>query len=293
MLKTAAASIFTLALAVAVPAAHAQFGSGIVFDPTQSAHAYTQILQEGKSLGNEATQIEQGTRLYTNAVQMATTALNTYGTVMRQYNLYHQMVQSPRMLYSRFLSPRSDLFLMQQIGNTYGNSMGWLNSANTGTGAAASWQQVSVPTTTSTISGYNNLTIAGQQQIAAQGATIDIGDSVTSTNLQALGTIRANQQARQADIANLESQTQTTDTTQQTELATLQRINLALLLQLRSQQDANQINANLALQQIVAQKQQQDAMKAAFSDSANYGTYYRSNIAPANQSSSNLLTQSY
>jgi hypothetical protein len=137
------------------------------------------------------------------------------------------------------------------------------------------------------------LTIAGQQQIAAQGATIDIGDSVTSTNLQALGTIRANQQARQADIANLESQTQTTDTTQQTELATLQRINLALLLQLRSQQDANQINANLALQQIVAQKQQQDAMKAAFSDSANYGTYYRSNIAPVNQSSSNLLTQSY
>src|ERR1017187_6938115 len=205
MLKTASASIFTLVLAVAVPAAHAQFGSGIVFDPTQSTHAYTQIVQQGKSLENEATQIEQGTRIYTNAVKMATTALNTYGTVMRQYNLYHQMVQSPRMLYSRFLSPRSDLFLMQQIGNTYGNSMGWVNSANTGTGAAAAWQQVSVPTTTSTIAGYNNLTIAGQQQIAAQGATIDIGDSVTSTNLQALGTIRANQQARQTDIPNRET----------------------------------------------------------------------------------------
>ena len=41
MLKTASASIITLALAVAVPAAHAQFGSGIVFDPTQSTHAYT------------------------------------------------------------------------------------------------------------------------------------------------------------------------------------------------------------------------------------------------------------
>src|SRR5208337_5215563 len=50
MLKTAAASIFTLALALAVPAAHAQFGSGIVFDPTQSAHAYQQIIQQGKSL---------------------------------------------------------------------------------------------------------------------------------------------------------------------------------------------------------------------------------------------------
>src|SRR5580704_8176242 len=56
MLKTASASIFTLALAVAVPSAHAQFGSSIVFDPTQSGHAYTQIVQQGKSLENEATQ---------------------------------------------------------------------------------------------------------------------------------------------------------------------------------------------------------------------------------------------
>ena len=290
MLKTAAS--LALAIAVAGPAAHAQLGSGVVYDPTQSAHAVKQIIASGKSLENEATQIEQGTRLYTNALKMATTALNTYGTVMRQYNLYHQMVQSPRVLYMRFLSPRSDLFLMQQIGNTYGNSMGWLNSANKGTGAAATWQQVSVATTTSTLPGYNNLTIAGQQQIAAQGATIEIGDSIASTNLQAIGTIRANQQARQADIAKLESQTQTSDASQQTEMATLQRINLTLLLQLRSQQDANQINANLALQQIVAQKQQQDAMKAAFSDAANYASYYQTNAA-ANQSPSNTLTQSY
>ena len=46
MLKTASASIFTLALAVAVPAAHAQFGSGIVFDPTQSAHAYSRFFSK-------------------------------------------------------------------------------------------------------------------------------------------------------------------------------------------------------------------------------------------------------
>jgi hypothetical protein len=42
-------------------------------------------------------------------------------------------------------------------------------------------------------------------------------------------------------------------------MAELQRINQALLLQLRTLQDANQINSNLALQQIIAQKQQQDA----------------------------------
>jgi hypothetical protein len=31
-----------------VPTAHAQFGSGIMYDPTQSAHAAQQILQANK-----------------------------------------------------------------------------------------------------------------------------------------------------------------------------------------------------------------------------------------------------
>jgi len=113
-----------------------------------------------------------------------------------------------------------------------------------------------------------------------------------TTNLQVLGTIRANQTARQTDIANLETASQTQDPTQQTVMATLQRINQALLLQLRTQQDANQINANLALQQMVAQKQQQDAMKSAFRDSAGYEAYYNANITTSG-GAANLLTQSY
>jgi phage regulator Rha-like protein len=76
-------------------------------------------------------------------------------------------------------------------------------------------------------------------------------------------------------------------------MATLQRINQALLLQLRTQQDANQINANLALQQIIAQKQQQDAMKSAFRDSAGYQSYYNANITTTNSGAANLLTQAY
>ena len=98
--------------------------------------------------------------------------------------------------------------LMQQISNTYGNSMGWLNASNTGTGAAASYQQAVVPRTPNMVPGYGTTSVLGQQQIAAQGAAIDIGDSVMSTNLQVLGTIRANQTARQTDIANLEGASQ-------------------------------------------------------------------------------------
>jgi len=280
----------TLSLCAGAPAAYAQFGSGIVFDPTQSGHAIVQIEHEEQSLANEAQQIENGTKIFTNTVKIATTALQTYNTVQQQYNLYRQMMNSPQMLYSRFLSPRSDLMLMQQVSNTYGNSMGWLNASNTGTAAAVSYQQATVPRTPGMVPGYGTASIAGQQQIAAQGATIDIGDSVMTTNLQVLGTIRANQAARQTDIANLETASQSQDPSQQTVMATLQRINQALLLQLRTQQDANQINANLALQQMVAQKQQQDAMKAGFQDAADFNSTYQAQVAPAYNGAAQALT---
>jgi hypothetical protein len=275
------------------PVAHAQFGSGVVYDPTQSVHAITQIEHEEQSISNQFQQIEQGQQIFSNTVKIATTALQAYNVANQQYQLVHQMILAPTLLYQRFLSPRSDLMLMQQISNTYGNSMGWLNASNTGNGAAAAYQQVSVPHTANMVPGYSTSSFAGQQQIAAQGATIDIGDSVMSTNLQALGTIRANQLARQTDIANLETATQSQDASQQTIMATLQRINLALLLELRNQQDANQINANLALQQMVAQKQQQDTMKSAFRDSSGYESYYNANVTTTNSGAANLLTQAY
>jgi hypothetical protein len=280
----------TLSLCAGSLTAHAQFGSGIVFDPTQSGHAIVQIKNEEQSIANQVQQIEDGQKIFTNTVKIATTALQTYNTVQQQYNLYHQMILAPKMLYARFLSPQSDLMLMQQVSNTYGNSMGWLNASNTGAGAAASYQQAVVPRTPNMVPGYGTTSVLGQQQIAAQGATIDIGDSVMSTNLQVLGTIRANQTARQTDIATLEAASQNPDPSQQTVMATLQRINQALLLQLRTQQDANQINANLALQQMIAQKQQQDALKAGFLDAGNFNNTYRSQVAPAYNGAAQALT---
>jgi hypothetical protein len=290
-------NLLTFALALAsfavLPTAQAQFGSGIVLDPTQATHAVTQIANEEKSIANQAEQIEQGQQIFTNTVKIATTALQAYNVATQQYQLTHRMIVAPTMLYWRFLSPMSDLMVLQQISNTYGNSAGWVNSANTGNGAAGAYQQASVPRTPNVIPGYSTTSVAGQQQIAAQGATVDLGDSLMTNNLQALGTIRANQTARQTDIANLEAATQSQDASQQTIMAELQRINRALLLELRSQQDANQINADLALQQIVAQKQAQDAMKSAFRDSSGYENYYKANITTTSGGASNLLTQTY
>jgi len=285
-------SLTLAAMLSIIPAtmAHAQFGSGIVYDPTQSAHAITQIEHEERSISNQVQQIENGQQIFSNTVKIANTALQTYNQVKQQYELDHQMILAPRMLYYRFLSPTTDLRMLQQISNTYGNSATWVNSANTGKGASAAYQQVSVPHTNNMIPGYGSFSTSGQQQIAAQGATVDINDSVLTNNLEMLGTIRANQTARQTDIASLEAATQTQDPSQQTIMAELQRINQALLLQLRTMQDANQINANLALQQIVAQKQQQDALKAGFQDTANYASTYQTHVATAYNGGAQALT---
>lgn len=273
-----------------VSLAHAQFGSGIVYDPTQSGHAVVQIQHEEQSLANQAQQIENGQQIFTNTVKMAATAIQTYNTVQQQYNLYHQMMVAPQLLYSRFLSPMTDLRMLEQVSNTYNNSAGWVNSANTGNGAAAAYQQASVPRTSNIIPGYGAVSIAGQQQIAAQGATVDLGDSLMTNNLAVLGTIRANQTSRQTDIANLETATQNQGQSQQTVMAELQRMNQILLLQLRTMQDANQMNANLALQQIVAQKQQQDTLKAGFQDTSNFNSTYQTHVAPAYQGGSQALS---
>ena len=232
--------------------ARAQFGSGVVFDPTQSAHALQQI--------------EQGQNIFTNSVKLADNAISTY-------NLAHQMAMSPDSLYRPFMSFSSYWMAINQAANTYGNSQQWVNSTNNGVGTQYAYQQASIPRTTQ-LNGYGNVSLSSQQQIAAQGATADLNDAVTASNMQTLGVIRANAQQRQTDINALQSATQSTDPAQHTELATLQRINQALILQLMAQQEANQISQAYALQQIVAQKQQQDQLKATFQQANHFQTGY-------------------
>jgi hypothetical protein len=238
--------------------AHAQFGSGIVYDPTQSAHAIQQI--------------EQGQNILTNSVKLADNAIS-------MYNLAHQMAMSPQSLYRPFISFSSIWMMVNQSANTYGNSQAWINSANTGVNASSAYQQASVPRT-GQLNGFGNLSTSGQSQVSAQGATADLNDSVTISNLQTLGTIRLNSQQRQTDINALAAATNSSDPTQQTELATLQRINRALILELMAQQDASQISQAFALQQIVEQKQQQDALKSSFQQANQFQAGY-SAVAPS------------
>ena len=96
------------------PMAHAQFGSGVVYDPTQATHAVVQIKNEERSIANEIQQIEQGQKIFTNTVRLADNAIASY-------NLAHQMAMMPRSLYQPFLSRSTYWMELNHAANTYGN----------------------------------------------------------------------------------------------------------------------------------------------------------------------------
>jgi hypothetical protein len=232
-----------LAICGTAPAVHAQFGSGIVYDPTQSAHAAQQILQVN---------------------QLYTTTVETSRNVIGAYNLAQKMANLPQTLYTSYSNlGRQQWTTLAQPANTYGNSLPWMTSATTGFGAAAANQAASVPRT-SQITGFSSLSTQGQREIAARGATVDLSDSVNTSNLQTLGTIRADAAQRETDISALEAASHSSDPAQHTEMATLQRINQALLVELRTQQETNQLLQAQALQQMVGQKIEQDNVKSLF-----------------------------
>jgi hypothetical protein len=77
-----------------------------------------------------------------------------------------------------------------------------------------------------------------------------------------------------AKLANLESDTFSTDSSQQTQSALLGKINSATLLQIHTQQDANQLLAASVQQQLIAQKQQIDAQNRAI----NQAIYFQQNF---------------
>src|SRR6185437_6819684 len=235
-MKTLLTTAF-LAAILGVSPAHAQLGSGIVFDPTQSAHAVQQIAQ---------------------ANQIYTTAVATTRNVIAAYNLAQRMASLPHTLYTSYSNlGRQEWTTLTYPANTYGNSTLWMNAASSGYNAATANQAASIQNT-GRIAEYNSLSLQGQQAIAARGATVDLSNAVDASSLQTIGTIRAESAQREADISALEAATHSSEPTQHTEMATLQRINQALLIELRTQQETNEILQAQQLQQMIGQKVQQD-----------------------------------
>ena len=86
--------------------------------------------------------------------------------------------------------------------------------------------------------------------------------------------MRANSEAFAQKLANLEADTFSNDSGQQSEMAVLGKINSATLLQLRSQQDTNQVLAASVAQQALADKQRMDEQNRLI----NQAIYFQQNF---------------
>ena len=260
--------IFGLLSALA-PVAHAQFGSGIVYDPTQSAHALQQI--------------EQGSQIYTTAVA-------TRNQIVTMYNLAYQLSRLPQNLAARYKADWAQWTSLQAPPNTYGNTAALVNALNFGAlvQAQQGYNSAYVQAQSYPSGSYSALDARTQATVANQYATSEIAQTTMTNTLSTLGTIRTNEQGFATQLANLDSDTFSTDPTQQTQSALLGKINSATLLQIHAQQDTNQILAASAQQQLVAQKQQIDAQNRAL----NNAIYFQQNFPTIIQNVNNGVSSS-
>jgi len=282
--------IFLFATFCGTQAAHAQFGSGIVYDPTQGAHAIQQIQQGENQLQKWAQELQYWQQHLQTEQQIYTTAVQTRSQIVTMYNLAYQMSRLPQNLAARYKTDWAQWSSLAAPPNAYGTSSALVNALNLGglpqaqQGYSSAFVQVqSYPS-----GGYSSLDSRTQATVANQYSTSELAQTTTTNTLATLGTIRSDAQAFAAKLANLESDTFSTDPAQQTSNALLGKINSATLLQIHSQQDTNQILAASVQQQLIAQKQQIDSQNRAI----NNAIYFQQNFPTTMQNVTNGVSDS-
>src|ERR1700690_4373248 len=127
--------VLSLLLASAVllaPAAHAHFGSGIVYDPTQSAHAIQEIQQGESQLQKWAIELNNWQQHLLKEAQIYTTAEQTRTQIVIMYNLAYQMATMPQNLEARYKADWAQWQSLAAPPNTYGNTSPLVNALNFG-----------------------------------------------------------------------------------------------------------------------------------------------------------------
>ena len=269
--------------ALLAPMAHAQFGSGIVYDPTQSAHALQQIEHETQELNDWTQHLLKESQIYTTAVQ-------TRSQIVTMYNLAYQMSKMPQNLEARYKTDWAQWSSLAAPPNAYGTSSALVNALNFGglPQAQQGYNSAYVQAQSYPSGNYSSLDSRTQATVANQYATSELAQTTTTNTLSTLGTIRTNEQAFAAKLMNLDSDTFSTDPTQQTQNALLGKINSATLLQIHSQQDTNQLLAASIQQQLIAQKQQIDAQNRSLNNSV----YFQQNFPTTMQNVNNGVSES-
>jgi len=228
--------VVLLATVLCVGTVSAQFGSGIVYDPTNYSNAvlrYQQLQQHLLQLQKTYTQI---TTAYNLALQMSRNLKNMPARYRAQFSNWRNVTAT----------------------NTYGNTSGWLGGVNADLNAVNGYLRA-----TTQLSQYNPLTLNGmpdfeQARVKSQYASVELADGANMNALSTIGAIRGNAAALETRMSNLEQDSLSDDSGLNSEVAVLNKINATNVLTLRSIQDTNKLLASLLEQQTISAKQQRE-----------------------------------
>lgn len=228
--------VLALVMGLVVGSASAQFGSGIVYDPTNYHNALLRYYQ-----------------LQQHLVQLH----ETYAKVLAHYNLAVQMARSIRNMPARYRA----LFSQWRNGSaldTFGNTGGWIAGINTGA-VGGGYQQSTTP-----LSLYNPNHLSAMdpdefRRAKSQYASVELADGANVAAMATIGAIRGNAHSVETQLGNLEQDSFSSDADLNTELSVLNKINAANILTLRSVQDSNKLMVSLLEVQTILAKQQREA----------------------------------
>jgi hypothetical protein len=233
------ALLFVLVLGLCVGTASAQFGSGIVYDPTNYHNAVLRYYQLQQHLAE---------------------LQKSYAKITSQLNLAMQMATFLRNMPARYRAVFSQWRNVTSL-NTFGNTGSWVSGINSGllpninTGYQKSTTQL-LPYSTDHLSGMDPFELA---RVQSQYASVQLVDGANVNAMATIGSIRGSAQDIQRQIGNLEQDSFSNDSGLNSEVSVLNKINAAGVLTLRTLQDSNKLLASLLEQQTILAKQQRES----------------------------------
>jgi hypothetical protein len=231
--------IALLVLGLGVGTASAQFGSGIVYDPTNYHNALLRYYQ----LQQHLMQLQKSYAKITSQLELATQMARFVQNMPARY----------RALFSQWRNVTSL--------NTFGNTGSWISGINSGllpninTGYQRSTTQL-LPYSANHLSGMDASQL---ERVQSQYASVQLVDGANVNAMATIGSLRGSAQNIQTQIGNLEQDSFSNDSGLNSEVSVLNKINAAGVLTLRTLQDSNKLLASLLEQQTIVVKQQRDA----------------------------------
>jgi hypothetical protein len=258
-----------LVTSLCVGTASAQFGFGIVYDPTNYSNALLRYFQLQQQL-----------------IQLR----NSYAQLVSQYQLAVQMAKNLQNMPARYRAQFSQWRNLTAADN-YANTATWVSGANSGQLPAvlAGYQQA-----TTRLGAYDPAALSGMTadelaRVKSQYASVELADGVNTAALTTIGSIRGNAQALETQINNLEQDSLSGDSALNSEVQVLNKINAANVLTLRSIQDSNKLLASLLEQQTIVAKQQREATTNAINADISRRASLTGNMAQVTRTLTNSL----